>query len=194
MKSPKRRAVSKCVLVVGAVALLGFLFGGYALDDLHLAPFFGFRTEWSKLAKHRVKVDVRRYQCDTVDYEVEAGGAGGIGVTVTLMRDGKRLLEVGGDETTFIGFRDVDGDGLKEVLVTSASPWPEKGVWKATSVQFTKVDENLKAAAILTLAKCLMHAKFGVLSSVLLIAWGVAGIRDNRKAAQSVDAPSQHGA
>lgn len=178
---PLKKTVSKCVFFVGTLLLLFFLFGGVVLDDLHLAPFFGFRTEWAKPAVRQVNVEVQRYQCDTVKYEIQEGGAGGIGVMVSLIREDKKILEVGGDESTFVGFRDVDGDGTNEVLVTSLGRWPDKGVWKANSTGFVKAGENFKASLILRLATWLMYAKLGVLLSTLLIAWGVIGIRDSRK-------------
>lgn len=191
MKPAKRNILSKYAIFMGIVSLLFFLFGGFALDELRLAPFFGFRTEWAKPTVRQTSVNVQRNQCDTVKYEIEEGGAGGIGVTVSLIRDGKELLHVGGGESTFVGFRDVDGDGINEVLVTSTSRWSEKGVWKFTSNGFVKVNENVKASVILTLARWLMLAKLGVLFGVLLTAWGVRGIWGNRKREEAPVVPSQ---
>ncbi len=176
MKRNQPTTIQKCIFTAGVLGLLFFLTGGYLLDDLHLAPLFGLRTEWSKPIIHQERVEPVRYQCDTVLYQIEEGGAGGVAVTLKLMRDGNEVLQVGGDETTFIGFKDIDGDGTNEVLVASLGKWASKGVWKFKGPGFTKVEENYKASVFLALARCLARAKLGILVSLLLGAWGVAGI------------------
>ncbi len=175
------KRIYRWVFLIGALTLLFFLFGGFALDDLRLAPFFGFRMEWAKPTVRRVALDTARYQCDTVRYEIEEGGAGGIGVNVSLIRDGKTLLQVGGNESTFVGFRDIDGDGVKEVLATCNSRWAEKGVWKATSTGFSKINGNFKATAILFLAGLLMHGPLGVMASIILIGLATVGVLGCRR-------------
>lgn len=88
-------------------------------------------------------------------------------------------------EGTFVGFRDIDGDGINEVLVTSGTRYAEKGVWKAAGADFEKVSGNFESRLILKVANFLNYAWLGLFGCFIVILWCIAGLFDERKRTES---------
>jgi len=166
--------------VSGSLVIIACLVGGYFLDDLHIDPFFGFRTEGISLKTNSLSGDSSHYGFDQVIYEVVGGGAGSPGVEVNFRLNGQTLIAVGGNESTYVGLKDIDNDGTKELLVTSLNVFTEKGVWKFSDGNFVKIEPNLKARTILKLATILHYSLLFVLGGIFAVMFGLAGILGNK--------------
>jgi len=172
-----RKKVSYGLAVLGVVGLFFFALNGFLLDQYRLAPFYGFRSEGAKPILRERAISDERVSFDRITYAIESGGAGGSGVEVCFFRTNSRVLAVGGNESTFVGIRNVDSDEDLEILVTSTSRWPKKGVWKFVNGQYIQVLPTREAAVVLFVARLGAHGFLGALISVLLIAWGLADVR-----------------
>ena len=175
---------AKAILALGVFVILACVFGGYLIGALKVDPFFGFTTEGARPLQRLIAVDVAKYGFDSIFYEIVEGGAGEGGIEVSVQKEGKSLIRVGGDTSTYVGLIDVDGNGTKELLVTSLSVWSEKGVWTLTDGRFVKIEENTKSRIILSLARILMYSPFWVICSVVGICAAVGILLPNKRSKQ----------
>ena len=181
MKPSRRESILKLVILTATFIAVFIVFGGWLLDDSHLDPYFGLRVISGGPSTRDVDVNRARYYCDSVRYEVDEAGASDGGVDVALIRDGMKILGVGGKKGTFVGFRDIDGDGINEVLVTSGTRYAEKGIWKVAGAGFEKVSGNLESKLILKVANLLNYAWLGLLGCFMVIDRCFASLRKLRK-------------
>jgi hypothetical protein len=156
------------------VILVAFSFvGAFWIDDLALDPFFGFRTEAASDRARYTYVNRKEFGGDKVTYRITRGGAGAVGIEVTVFDGSKRVLEIGGREDSFVGFKDVDGDGKREVLVASLFPRVEVGIWKFDDDKWQMVTPNRRARCLLSIAECLLYARYLCLLGVIMVGVGI---------------------
>ena len=149
--------IKKVFLAVVTLVFLFSLFGGFLLDDLHVDPFFGFRGKWSAAVQRTIVCDAGEIGANAVKYQMIAGPKEPM-VEVSLLRDGKRVFRLGGNHTTYIGFKDLDGDGVKEVLARTQSQYGSNGIWRFDAGEWRPFGKNSIGNLYFILASILIYA------------------------------------
>jgi hypothetical protein len=140
---------------------------------LRADPLFWLRFEFSPKFQKSITLEQNGTNHGSVRFSFVEGN-GRVFMDVELFSGTNRNARLGGDESTFFGFRDVDGDGKRELLFTATSiHGTGRSLWKFVEGQWTEVPLSLSALRTLEVAELLFYAPLILLFSVPCCLFGM---------------------
>jgi hypothetical protein len=180
MKIKKSKTIGIILFIISIILILFISFTGYFLDDFHLNPFLGLNLAVSVPFRKEINLNNEKFGFSKIIYNISDEG-NSTGISVDIFSNDKLLLTVGGDENTFIGFKDINNDGYKDILVKSLSHWSKQGLWVFKNDSFVKSKLNIKSKFIIYLATILLYSKLLLILIVIIILIGLSCYFSNSK-------------
>jgi hypothetical protein len=167
------KVLTLALLLIGLIICVIPFAVGFFLDELKLDPFFWSRFEFSSAFYKAAKLDVQGFPQSVVEWSFEKGNSG-VFSDVKLLVQGQTVQKLGGDDNTFFGFRDVDGDGTNEFLFTSRSNFGSgRTVCKWFGNTWHKVPVDRSSARIFQMAELMFYGTMVVGLGVTIVFLGV---------------------
>jgi hypothetical protein len=168
-----RRLIGNLVIAIGVAGLSLVLLAGFYLDDRRVAPFYWLRFEFSPSAQKTNVLEFEEVDRPAVVYSFQKGNSGAF-VNVELLAGTNQIVKLGGDERTFFGFKDVDGDDAHELLFTSASSYGTgRSVWKYDHGKWIEIIPAGPATRIFDIAEFMFYGPLVLFVALLLLLLGL---------------------
>ena len=168
------------LLTGGLTAVLPFAVG-YLLDDLRVAPLYWLRSESASEFEKTIQLGQAGNDRFSVKFSFEHGNSSSF-AEVELFNGTSRVARLGGNESTFLGFRDVDKDGAKELLFTSTSTYATgRAVWKYSGGRWTEIPQTQSARRILEMAEILFYGPLFLVLGLLCFLLGLLFLVERKR-------------
>lgn len=161
------------VFATGILLIFFPIVGSRMVDDLRLDPWYWMRFEFSRESETTVDLKNSVGPDASIRLSFSKGNSGAF-YDVEMYSGTNRVGKIGGDERTYVGFRNVDADEGMELLFSTGSIYGSgDSVWKYSRGSWVKMPQTPEARRAIMLATALFYGPGIILLGIILCLVGL---------------------